>query len=560
MAEIDGGRIAARQLRAAGIDTVFGVVAGPMIEFFAGAQAEELRVVGCRHEENAAFMASAWGYLRREPGVAVVGSGPGMTNAVTPLHVATTSAMPLVVLGGSAYGGTRGLGGFQEANQVAFAAPGCKWTGQVDTTERTGEWVHLALGRALAGRPGGVYLDFPGEVVGRRVPEESASIRPRAPEITRPYPDPAAIVRVAALLAGAERPLVVVGKGAAWADAGAALERLVSFGLPYVTSPMGRGVIPDDHPNFMNGARSAALRGADAILVVGARMNWILGFGHVPRYREGVRIAQIDIEPEEFTSGAEVELGVVADAAVGAEAIGDALSGERLRVASTPWLAELRAVRERNEAALQEAMDCDSVPISPYRLAREVRDTLTRDATLSVDGETIMGICRMVLPSFSARSRLNAGTTGCMGTGVPYAIGAALARPDRPSVAVMGDYAFGAALMDVETARRVGAKVVLVVANNEGIVGHLLQDHFFPPGSPRIASLLPASYEKLAEMVDGHAERVELPQEIRPALERALAADRVAVVHVRVDPKAHRFTGSSYLQGSSPMQASSYLQ
>jgi thiamine pyrophosphate-dependent acetolactate synthase large subunit-like protein len=548
MAEIDGGRIAARQLRTAGIDTVFGVVAGPMIQLFAGAQAEGLRVVGCRHEENAAFMASAWGWLRREPGVVIVGSGPALTNAVTPLHVATESGMPLVVLGGSAYGSTRGIGAFQEANQVALAAPACKWTGQVDSAARIGEWVHLALGRALAGRPGGVYLDFPGELVARKLPEEEVRLRARAPEIARPHPDPAAIARIAEMLATAERPLVLIGKGAAWSDAGSALTRLVDLGFPYLSSPMGRGVVPDDHANFANAARSEALRGADAILVVGARLNWIFGFGRAPRYRAGVRIAQIDVVAEEFTSGAELELGVVADAAVAVEALASALAGRRLAVADGRWLAELRAAREKNEATLRAVVDSDAVPINPYRLVRELRDALPREATLSVDGETIMGICRTLLPSFSARSRLNAGTTGCMGTGLPYAIGAALARPDRPSVAVLGDYAFGTALQDVETAARVGAKVVFVVANNEGIAGHMIQDHFMPPGSPRIASLLPAHYEKVAEMVDGHAERVERPEEIRPALARALAAGRVAVVHVRIDPKAYRLAGSNYLQ------------
>jgi thiamine pyrophosphate-dependent acetolactate synthase large subunit-like protein len=159
-----------------------------------------------------------------------------------------------------------------------------------------------------------------------------------------------------------------------------------------------------------------------------------------------------------------------------------------------------------------------------------------------------MGVCRATLPSYRIRGRLNAGTTGCMGTGVPYAIGAKLAFPEAPSIAVVGDYAFGAAAMEVETAARVNAPVVFVVANNEGIAGHLIQDGMFPPGSPRIASLLPASYEKLAEMVGGFAARVEEPREIRPALERALAADRVAVVHVRIDPKARRVGGASYLE------------
>jgi len=547
VAEIDGGRIAARQLKAAGIDTLFGVVAGPMIELFAGAQAEGMRVVGCRHEENAAFMASAWGWLRRRPGVVVVGSGPGMTNAVTPMHVATASGMPLLVLGGSAYAGTLGVGGFQEADQLAFAAPGCKWTGQVDGTERIGEWLHLALGRAQLGRPGAVYLDFPGQHVSRRVEEGLAPLRSAA-EVSRPHPDPASIDAVADMLASAERPLVVVGKGAGWADAGDALRRLVARGLPYVSSPMGRGVIPDDDPHFCNAARSMALKGADAILVVGARLNWIFGFGRQPRYAEGVRIAQIDVEAEELSGAAPIELGIVADAAVAVEALCEALEGRELRCAGSGWLRSLSEAREQNEAALRKVSSLDSVPINPYRLVKEVRDAVGRDANLSVDGETIMGVCRTLLPSYHPRSRFNAGTTGCMGTGVPYAVGAALACPERPSVAVVGDYAFGAAVMAVETAARVGARVVFVVANNEGIAGHLIQDHMLPPGSPRIASLLPAHYEKIAEMVDALALRVDEPEDLRPALDRALASDGVSVVHVRVDPKATRVSGSNYLK------------
>ncbi len=547
MAEINGGQITARQLVAAGIDTVFGVVAGPMIELFAGAQEEGLRVIGCRHEENAAFMASAWGYQKRKPGVVIAGSGPAVTNTVTPMYVATASAMPLVVLGGSSYSATRGIGSFQEAQQMAFAAPACKATEQIDSTGRIAELLHLALGRAVSGRPGAVYLDYPGDVVARRIPENEAGLRLRAPEIARPHPDPNAIDRVADLLAGARRPLVMVGKGAAWADAGEALTRLVGRGIPYVTSPMARGVIPDDDPHFLNGARSAALAGADVILMVGGRFNWIFGFGRPPRYRSDVRIAQIDLVAEEMYSASDVEIGIVADAAVAAESLCRALDGRKISC-EPGWLAHLREQREHNEAALVGAMTSDSVPINPYRLVAEVRAVLGRDATLSVDGETIMGISRVLLPSYEARTRLNAGTTGCMGTGLPYALGAKLARPDRPSVAVLGDYAFGAAAMEVETAARVGIPAVIVVANNEGIAGHLLQDHMLPPGSPPIASLLPADYEKMVEMVGGHAERVEQPEEIRPALERALSADQVALVHVRVDPKATRLSGGNYLK------------
>ncbi len=546
MAEIHGGQVAARQLELAGIDTIFGVVAGPMIEVFAGAQEAGIRSIGCRHEMNAGFAASAWGYQKRKPGVLVVGSGPGMTNAVTPMHVATESAMPLVVLGGSAFANTRGVGAFQEADQTAFAAPGCKWVGQVDSTERIGEWVHLALGKALEGRPGAVYLDFPGQLVSQRIPEESAVLRRRAPELFRPHPDPNAIDRLADLVAEAERPLLLVGKGAGWAEAGGALARLADRGLPYVCSPMGRGVIPDDHPNFANAARSAALGGADLVVLFGGRFNWIFGMGR--RFAPDATLVQVDVEAEEMFSGADLSLGLVADAAATAEALDRALDSRTLRSEGTGWLTGLREQAERNEGGARQALGDDAIPINPYRLVAEVREALPRDAIVTAEGETIMGICRAMLPSYGERSRFNAGTTGCMGTGAPYALGAKLACPERPSVAVLGDYAFGAAAMVVETAARVGAAPVYVVANNEGIAGHMIQDHMLPPDSPRIASLLPAHYEKIGELVDAHTERVDRPDEIRPALDRALAADRVAVVHVRCNPKATRLSGANYLQ------------
>jgi thiamine pyrophosphate-dependent acetolactate synthase large subunit-like protein len=545
MADIHGGQIAARQLRAAGIDTVFGVVAGPMIELFAGSQEAGLEVVGCRHEINGGFMAQAWGYQKRKAGVLIVGSGPALTNAITPLYVATASALPLVVLGGSAFGGTLGLGAFQELDQLALAKPACKWTGQVDRTDRIAEWIHLALGKAVAGRPGGVYLDFPGHLVGKRVPEEQVTLR-SAPEITRAFPDPDATARTADLLESAERPLVLIGKGAAWADAGPALARLVDLGIPYVTSPMARGTLPDDHPNFANAARSQALAGADVIVMFGGRFNWIFGLGR--RFAPGAKIVQVDVEAEEAFSGASLTTAIVADAAIAAEQLGRALAGRKLHSAGSSWLAGLRAAAAKNEAAAGKALTDDSIPIQPYRLVNEVKAALPRDAIVIEEGETIMGICRAMLPSYRSRGRLNAGTTGCMGVGAPYAVGAKLACPDAPVVAVLGDYAFGAAAMCVETAQRVGAHPVFVVANNEGIAGHMIQDHMLPPGSPRIASLLPARYDKIAEMVDGFAAHVERPEQIRPALDAALASGRVAVVHVRIDPKAVRLGGSNYLQ------------
>ncbi|MBK7330020.1 MAG: thiamine pyrophosphate-binding protein [Dehalococcoidia bacterium] len=454
MTEINGGRLAARQLKQAGIDTAFGVVAGPMIEVMAGMQAEGIQVVNCRHEESACFAASAWGYLKKKPGVVVAGSGPGMINTVTGLHVATESCMPLVVLGGSVDGRTRGLGGFQEADQVAFAKPGCKWTAQVDSTERIPELVHLALGKAVSGRPGGVYLDFPGQFVRRRVDDEAVPLRTGGPKVSAPHPDPRMVESIASMLASAKRPLVLVGKGAAWADATSGLTRLVGLGIPYVASPMGRGVIADDNPMCMNAARSAALAGADAVLMVGGRFNWIFQFGRAPRFATDVRLVQIDIVPEEMTNAADLEFGLVADCAAASEAISDALTGRTLATTGTGWAEALRTDAAKNEAAIGEQMASDREPINHFRLLREVRDAVPRDVNISVDAELTMAVSRAVLPSYNPRSLLNSGTTGCMGTGVPYALGAKLAMPERPAVAVIGDYAFGAAAMEVETAAR----------------------------------------------------------------------------------------------------------
>lgn len=544
MTKISGGQLAARQLRMAGIDSVFGVVAGPMIETLAAAGTEGLQVIGCRHELNACFMASAWGWQKQLPGVMIAGSGPAVTNCLTPLYVATESAMPLVVLGGSSTSSDNGLGNFQELDQVAAAKPVCKWVGRVDSTRRIGEWIHLALGKALQGRPGGVYLDFPGELVSQVIDEEQALLR-HAPEITRAYPDPQAIERLVALLQNAERPLLIIGKGAAWADAGPALQKIADLGIPYITSPMARGTIPDDHPNFCNAARSMALRNADLVVMIGGRFNWMFQFGR--SFDQHATLVQIDVEPEEMHSGANVSLGIVADARLAAEQLGEALQDVSLTSADGRWLNSLRAKCRANEQDAEAALRDDAMPINPYRAMGEIRAALPRDAIVTAEGETVMGVSRAIIPSYLNRAGMNSGTTGCMGVGAPYVLGASLACPDRLSVGILGDYAFGSAAMVVETAARIGAAPVFIVLNNQGIAGHLIQDRMFPAAAGPVATLLPARYDKLAEMVGGHGEHVERPEDIRPALERAFASGKVAVVHILIDPKGKRLSGINYI-------------
>ena len=309
---------------------------------------------------------------------------------------------------------------------------------------------------------------------------------------------------------------------------------------------MARGTIPDDHPSFANAARSHALGGADVVVMIGGRFNWIFGMGR--RFAPDATIVHVDIEAEELTSGAPVDLGIVADAKATAEALVAALDGRTLATSSGDWLSGIQTKARANEESARAVLTDDSIPINPYRVVAEIRDALPRDAIVTTEGETIMGICRAMLPSYENRSRFNAGTTGCMGVGAPYVVGSALACPDRLSVGILGDYAFGAAAMVVETAARVGANPVFIVVNNEGVAGHMLQDMYMPPDSPRIASLLPARYDKIGEMVDAHTEHVETPDRIRPAIDRAIESGRLSVVHIQVDPKSTRISGSNYLQ------------
>ena len=535
MAEINGGRLAARQLKASGIDTIFTVAAGPMVQVLIGAVEEGIRVVNCRHDLSAAMAASAYGYIQKKPGVVVLGSGPGTTNGVTGLYVATDSSMPLVVLGGSVGTGSGGLGAFQETDQVRFAAPGSKWASRIGSIRQMPDLMHLALGKSIAGRPGGVYLDFPGNIVSEVIDEDSVALRAVQPQVSAPYPDPRSVERIAEMLATAERPLILIGKGAAWADAAEPLRRLVDRGIPFIASPMGRGTVPDDHTMSMAAARNTAIRGADVVVMVGAKFNWMFQQGM--NLAKGVRIAQIDVEAEEMWSIVDVEVGLVADCAVAVDQIDHALKGRTLRSAGNDWAASLQETALKNGASIEEEMASDQTPINHHRLVADVRDIVERDAFVVEEGEVTMGIMRQLMPSFLPRRRLGAGTTGCMGTGFPYAVGAKLAHPEAQVVAVLGDYAFGAAAMEIETCARLGINVVVVISNNAGISAHTMQARF-PADSPPVGAMIPADYEKMAEMVGAYAQRVTDPADIKPTVQRALASNSVAIVNVITDPDA----------------------
>ena len=554
MAQIEGSELVAKSIAKEGCSAVFSVPGGPVVEILGYAPHHGVRPIGVRHEQAAAFSATALGYVKNEVGVVALAAGPGVTNGVTGAHVAFDNCMPLVIIGGSGAQQGRYTGTFQETDNVPMYRSVTKMAVQVDSTKRIPEYMAMAFRKAKAGRPGPVYLDLPSDVLSAMVEEDDVAWPNNSYAESRPMGNAAEVARAADLLANAERPAMIIGKGVRWSEPIAELQGLVeSLGMPFISSPMGRGYIPDDHPLNMASARSTLMSGADVILVVGARMNWMFDFGR--RFAPDAKLIHIDIEPEEIGANRGVEVGIAGDSKAVLQQIIAELEGrtEGLadKAAEGPWLSALHEHAERNTKSLAPLLDSDEDPIRTYRMMRDIRDTFPRETIYTVDGQITLAAGRQVLQSFTPASRLNAGTNACIGVGVPFAIGAKLARPDVPVVCVTGDCAFGFNGLEMETAIRHNLPIVFVVNNNGGIVGGNLESRMgLPDGyDERVARYVPdIRHDMMMEAVGGHGENVTHPDEIRPAMERAYQATldgQAACVNVNTEPMETMVTRSN---------------
>ncbi|MYA20264.1 MAG: thiamine pyrophosphate-binding protein [Chloroflexi bacterium] len=539
-----GSMLVARALQDQGADAIFTIVAGPVTNVIGACGEIGVRPIGVRHEQGASFMAIAHGYVAGKVGVAMTGSGPGVTNTVTGVHVAWDSGYPLLVLGGSAALHQRGRMTFQEADSVAMMQPITKWAIQADSAARIPELIAMGYHKALSGRPGPVYIDLPLDVLREEVEDIDVRRAISSTPPARPQGDQLLIEQAAELLLNAERPLLIVGKGMRWAgdEAFGDLQQLVEdLGVPFLSSPMGRGYIPDDHALNVAASRSQAMRGADVVMVLAARLNWMFQMGQ--GFAPDAKLIQVDIEAEEIGLQRDVDVGIAGDAGQVLRQLHDALEGRteglaELR-AESPWRQELLETLARNAERLAPLLVSDKVPISHYRLMHEITRAAPRDAIITVDGEITMATARQVLQSYGPATRLNSGTNACIGTGVPFAIGAKLARPEATVISVNGDSAFGFNGMEIETALRHDLPVVFIVDNNQGILGSTLETSLFGEDYPeRVGMYVPeARYDRVMEAFGGHAEHVERPEEIAPALERALGAGRAALIDVAIDPE-----------------------
>jgi acetolactate synthase-1/2/3 large subunit len=540
MGTITGSEVLAQSLRSQGTDTLFYLMGGPMLDTEAACIALGIRAIDHRHEQAAAFAAHAWTRVTRRPGVCMGCSGPGATNLLTGVANAFTDAAPLVAIGGSSPRVFLGMEAFQEIDQVAVFRPVTKWAERIYDARRIPDVVATAFRQATTGRPGPVYLDLPGDVLGEKVEEESIVY----PSAWRPAPrtlgDPGAIREAIALLAKAERPVVIAGSGVWWSDGAAALQAFVeSTGIPFYTTPISRGLIPEDHALAFLNARSKAFTEADVVLAVGTRFNWVIQFGRPPRFAADLKVIHVDVNPTQLGHNRAVDVPIAGDARAVLEQLRAEAEGKIDPRRYTAWTGKLRTLDAEKSAEMDKAMSADTAPIHPLRLCKEVRDFLRRDAILIVDGQEILNYGRQAIPTFVPGHRLNSGAFGCMGVGLPFAVGAKVAKPDAQVVVLHGDGSYGINAMEIDTAVRHKIPVVVVISNNGGWTANAPWTRPLPkPGR----NLGYTRYDKIAQDLGAHGEFVEKPHEIRPALERAWASGKPAVVNVVTDDKARAQT------------------
>jgi len=540
MAEIDGNTLIARSLKKQGVDHMFGIVGFPVFGIAAAAQAEGIQFIGMRNEQAASYAAGAVGYFTGRPGACLTVSGPGMIHGIAGLANAQENCWPMLLLGGASNTYQEGMGAFQEAPQVELGRIYSKYSARPDSPARIPFYCEQAVRTSINGRPGASYLDFPDDFLSAKVEENDVNIPERCAEPPRTEANSSDVQRALDVLRNAERPLVIIGKGAAYSRAEEEVRKFVEEAkLPFLTSPMGKGVIDDEHALSVMPARGTALQDADVVLLLGARLNWIMHFGLPPRFSETVKTIQVDIHAEEIGRNVPAEVGLVGDIKAVMGQLNSALEAEPFTYPSdTPWWEALSAKVKENKTFVQNMMNDDAVPMGYYRVLREIQNQAPPGTIIQAEGANTMDISRSVLMHKNPRERIDAATFGTMGVGLAQAIAAQVVHPDRKVICVEGDSAFGFSGMEVETACRYRLPIVFVIINNNGIgmgFEELPEDRF---QSPAMAYTIEAGYEKMIEGFGGKGYSVRTPSELSTSLKQALGDSMPSIINVHIDPHA----------------------
>ncbi|MDT5149946.1 MAG: oxalyl-CoA decarboxylase [Mycobacterium sp.] len=536
----DGYHLVVEALKLNDVETIYGVVGIPITDLARIAQATGIRYIGFRHESNAGHAAAAAGFLTQKPGICLTVSAPGFLNGLVALANATTNCFPMVQISGSSERHLVDLkqGDYEELDQKAAAEPFVKAAYRVNRVQDIGRGVARAIRTAVSGRPGGVYLDIPAAVLGQvtGAAEGEASLRRVIDPAPRQLPAPEAVDRATDLLAHAQRPLVVLGKGAAYSRADRQIRAFIeATGLPFLPMSMAKGLLPDYHPQSVAAARSLALRRADVVMLVGARLNWLLAHGEAPQWNLEAQFIQIDIEPTELDSNQPIAAPLVGD-------IGSVMTAliERTRpgqiTAPPRWRHELAERSAQNAAKMSERLRADPRSMQFYGALRAVRDVLREypDAYVVNEGANALDFARNVIDMRVPRHRLDSGTWGVMGIGMGYAIAAAV-ESGAPVVAIEGDSAFGFSGMELETICRYRLPVVVVVLNNGGVYrGDGVNTASADPAPTTL--MANARYDRLIEAFGGKGYHATTPAQVTIALTGALMSRGPALIDCVIDP------------------------
>ncbi len=533
---VTGGQLVARALKAEGIEAIFTLCGGHIIDIYDGCLNEGIRIVDVRHEQSAAHAADAWTRLTGIPGCAVVTAGPGLTDTVTAVANAWRAQTPMLVLGGQGPLVQAHMGALQELDHVGLLKPIAKFATTVYHTHRIAEIIGMAFRQAYSGRPGPSFVEIPADVLFAPVEESAVPPTGKYRSAGKVYGDVRLVEEAARLLAGAERPAVMAGSQV-WHCRGA--DELESFAraasVPVYLNGSARGALPPSHPLLFVRSRRDALSKADVILVLGTPFDFRLGYGR--RLAPDAKVIQVDLDYGELGHNRGVDVGITGDAAAVLSQLTSAL-GKAPAGRTKAWLDHLRGAEQKALEKDMPFLNSDAVPVHPLRLAKEINDFLTEDTIFIGDGGDVVTFSASVIQTRRPGQWLDPGPLGTLGVGMPFAIAAKVAFPNKEAFILFGDGAFGLNGFEFDTAVRFNLPVVSVVGNNAAW-NQIRCGQIARYGEARgdVANVLaPTRYDRVVEALGGHGEHVTEPKDIRPALERARASGRPACVNVMVDP------------------------
>src|SRR5712675_2016885 len=556
---IDGFQLVIEALKLNGLDTIYGLPGIPITDLTRRAQGAGLRVLSFRHEQNAGYAASIAGFLTQKPGICLTVSAPGFLNGLTALAHATVNCFPMILVSGSSEREIVDLqqGDYEEMDQLAVAKPLAKAAFRVLHAEDIGVGIARAIRAAVSGRPGGVYLDLPAKLFAQTMDAEAGkkSLIKVVDPAPKQIPGPDAVKRAVDLLKGAKKPLIVLGKGAAYAQADADIRALIEkTGIPYLPMSMAKGLLPDTHEQCAAAARSYVLAEADVVTLVGARLNWLLSHGKGktwggkdPKAWGGQKFIQIDISPQEMDSNVRIDAPLVGDIGSCVSALLAAMNenaGSNWPKPPAEWLAAIAERKNKNIAKMAETLAKNPMPMNFHSALAVVRDIVKAnpDACLVNEGANALDFTRSIVDMYKPRKRLDVGTWGIMGIGMGFSVAAAVVS-GQPVIAIEGDSAFGFSGMELETICRYNLPVCVVVFNNNGVYRGTDVN---PTGGPDVAPTVfvkGARYDKLIEAFGGVGVHATTPAELRKAMEEAIRSRKPTLVNAVIDEAAGTESG-----------------